>query len=65
MPVPPSVGASGSGVMVMVLVRVLLKAAPTASEFASVTCQVMVRLVLLAVGSSEVELNFTDCKAVV
>ena len=57
---PPAVttGTSLSGVKVMLLVTPELLTAPAPSELASVTTQVMVRLVLeLSVGSSLVELN--------
>ena len=56
-------GASLTAVTLIVEVAVPV-AAPTASLFASVTDQVIVRdvLVLLEVGSSEVDLNVTDCK---
>ena len=49
-------GASLTGVMLIVLVTTAELAAPAPSELASVTCQSMVRLALVAVGSSEVEL---------
>ena len=54
-------GASFTAVTLMVDVTPTLVFAPTASLFASVAAQVTVRvvLVLFAVGSSEVELNFT------
>ena len=48
----------------MVLVPPVLVWAPAPSELASVTAQVMVRLVLVAVGSSLVLLNCTERKAV-
>ena len=60
-------GALFSAVMVMPLLSVLLlrAAAPAPAEFASVTCQVMVRLALLAVGLIDSELNLTVLSAVV
>ena len=60
-------GRSFTAVTLIVLVTVLLAAAPALSEFASVTCQLMVRVVLVlsAVGSSLVELNVTERSAVV
>jgi hypothetical protein len=41
--------------MLIVLVTGVLISAPAPSEFPSVTCQLTVRLVLVAVGSSDVE----------
>ena len=49
------VGWSFTAVMLMVLVAATLVAAPTLSEFASVTDQVIVRFALVDVGLSEVD----------
>jgi hypothetical protein len=49
------VGWSFTAVMLIVLVTATLVAAPTLSEFASVTDQVIVRLVLVDVGLSDVD----------
>ena len=53
--------------MLIAEVTPVLAAAPALSEFASVTAQVMVRLVLalLTVGSSLLLLKVTDCNAAV
>jgi hypothetical protein len=50
-----NVGWSFTAVRLIVLVTATLDAAPAPSEFASVTDQVTVRLVLVDVGLSEVE----------
>jgi hypothetical protein len=50
--------------MFIVLVTATLVAAPAPSEFASVTCQLTVRLALLDVGFSEVDKYVTLRNAV-
>jgi hypothetical protein len=49
--------------MLIVLVTTVLIAAPAPSEFPSVTCQLTVRVVLVDVGSSDVERYVTLLRA--
>ena len=53
-------GASLTGVIVTVVLVAVLVAAPAPSEFASVTDHVIVRVALVAVGSSDVLEYATD-----